>query len=150
MAQTTGATTLRNLDIEISIDQGSIWTDISGHANSIEPGGGERETGEFFTADGDTPIIGAGKRAASELKVKIVYTEGAAEPAKILRDAYKNSTPTRIRYAPKGMASGNYLYTSTDGIVKEPVLPGGEVQSGDPVPIEFTLVVSDVNDSVVA
>ncbi len=150
MAQTTGGSTMRDLDIGISINQGSTWTDISGHSNSIEPGDGERETGEFFTADGDVPIMGAGKRASSTLKVKIVYTEGASEPTKILRDAFKNTTLVRLRYSPKGMTTGNYLYTSTDGYVKTPILPGGEVQTGDPTPIEFTLAVADVNDSVVA
>jgi hypothetical protein len=148
MAQTTGGITFRGCKIEISTN-GTNWTDISGWFNKIEVGGGERNIGEFFTADGDTPILGAGKRAALELTVAVVYTEGGGDPFSVLLTAFESAGPLYVRWSPKGGAAGQNMYTTSAGYVTTPVYPGGEVEPGDVIPVEFTHKVATITKSVV-
>ena len=149
MAQATNQITLRDLEISLSTN-GSSWTDISGFANSIGIGGGDREIGEFFTADGDIPVLGAGKRAALELTVKILYTEGGSDPYTTVRSAYENATALYVRFSPKGGDSGEFMFTSAAGYVMNAVYPQGEVQSGEPTPVEFILKTPSLTKSDVA
>ena len=58
MAQTTGATTARAATVGYSSD-GSSWTDISGFAMAVTGASQDRMSGEVYTFDGDTAIIGA-------------------------------------------------------------------------------------------
>lgn len=149
MAQATNQVTLRAESIEISTN-GSDWTDISGFANSVGIGGGDREIGEFFTAEGDTPVLGAGKRASLELTVKILYTEGVGDPYATVLSAYENAADLYVRFSPKGGDSGENMFTSDAGFVSNAVYPQGEVQSGDPVPIEFITKTPKLTKSEVA
>lgn len=149
MAQATNQITLRAESIEIS-NNGSTWTDISGFANSIGIGGGERNVGEFHTADGDTPVLGAGKRSSLELTVRILYTEGVSDPFATVLSAYENATPLYVRYSPLGGQATENMFTSSAGIVKTHPYPQGEVQAGDPTAIEFTVQVASITKSVVS
>lgn len=148
MAQTTNAITLRAEYIAISTN-GTAFTDISGFSNSVEVGGGDREIGTFFTADGDTPILGAGKRGELEVTLKAVYTEGASDPFMVALSAYEGATDLYARWAPKGNATGNLQYTTSKGIVVSPVYPQGEVQSGDPVAIEIMLKCASITKATI-
>lgn len=136
MAQTTGATNLKNVYIEISNDA-LTWTNISGSFNAIDISGGERDTGEVYTGESDLPIVGAGKMKLTKVKVKVVYTEGAADPWKKFFDAYTNSQDVYLRYAPKGNSSGNFRFTSGKGFVTSPVYPSGDVAEAKPVLCEL-------------
>ncbi len=149
MAQTTSQITFRDCEISISTN-GSTWTDVSGFANSIGIGGGERNIGEFFTAEGDTPLIGAGKRSALEVTSRIVYTEGAAEPYEVIRQAYEAGTVLYVRFSPKGGDATEFMFTSDAGYVRNPVYPQGEVQSGEPIAFEFTIVTPKITKSVIS
>jgi hypothetical protein len=137
MTQTTGGITLRATKVEISTDN-SNWTNISGEFNSIENSGGEVGTGEVYTADGDYPIVGIGKIAMMESKIKVVYVETAGSAWNAFWSAYKNGTNIYVRYSPQGGNSGNLLFTSGKGYVTTPVLPAGEVSDGTPVMVELT------------
>lgn len=149
MAQTTGATSFKNVAIEISTN-GSSWTNISGFANAVKVSGGERQTAEFFTADGDTPILTAGKRASIEVAVTAVHTEGGGEPAEVIRAAYEGSTPIYVRWTPKGLSTGNYQYTTSAGILTTPSYPQGDASTPDVVPLEFTIKVLTVTKGTAA
>jgi hypothetical protein len=149
MTQTTGGFTFRSVKIEYSLN-GTAWTDMSGFANKIEVGGGEREIGEFFTADGDTPFLGAGKRGHIELGCMIAHTEGAGDPSEVIRAAQEAASQFWMRWSPKGGTSGQFMYTTGPGFIKEPIYPKGEVQSGDPIGIEFTLHAPSITKSVIA
>lgn len=142
--------TFRNAKIEISVDGGSTWVNISGQTNSLTPGGGDREIGNFFDAANDTPTLGAGKRNPLEIEVRVKYTETDSEAQGVLAQAYENATETMIRYSPKGGASGDRLYTSDAGFVQTHPYPGQEVESGDPLRIEFTIVVGKLTKSIIA
>jgi hypothetical protein len=148
MAQTTGQTSFRANKVEVSVN-GSSWTDISGFSNSVIPDGGNRKIGEDYTFDGDTALLTPGKREPMDLKVRIIYTEGAADPQEVVRAAYEAASPLYIRWSPKGGNSGNFRYTASSGIVATPPYPGGEASSEKPVITEFTVKSATVTKDVV-
>lgn len=149
MTQTTAAVSFRDCEVSISTN-GSAWTDISGYANEITPDGGERETDEMYTFDGDTAIITKGKRAPIELKCKFVYTEGVSDPQEVVRAAYEGATDLYLRWSPKGGDTGEFMYTTPAGTVKTAPYPGGEAGSAETTMTEFTLLVPYITKSVVA
>ncbi len=142
--------TFRNVKIEVSVDSGATWINISGQTNALSVGGGDREIGNFFDAANDTPTLGAGKRNPLEIETRVKYTETDSEAQGVLASPYENATETLIRYSPKGGASGDRLYTSDAGFVQTNPYPGQEVESGDPLRIEFTIVVGKLTKSLVA
>lgn len=137
MAQTTGATTARVATVGISSD-GSSWTDISGFANAVTDTSQDRTSGEDYTFDGDTAIIGVGKREPVESTIRIIYTEGAGEPWKVLRAAFENATDYYVRYTVKAATTGNSRFTSGKGQIISCPYPEIDTTSGDPVACEFT------------
>ena len=149
MAQTTDAISFKNVKIELSTD-GNVWTDISGFSNKISVGGGERQSAEFFTADGDTPIFTVGKRGTFEIGGNCVYTEGAGEGFEMLRAAYENATAIYIRWSPKGGASGQARYTSGVGSILTPVYPQGDASTPDTLAVEFTIKTLSITRSLIA
>lgn len=149
MAQATGAVSFRNCKIEIS-QNGTTWTDISGWANSVSIEGGERMVGEFFTLDGDTPILTPGKRGSFDLTTKVVYTEGASDPYEVFRQVYEGGSDIYVRWAPKGGAPGNFQFTSDKCIVTTPAYPSGEASSADAISFEFKLKCLTITKGVIA
>ena len=79
MAQTTDLYSFVDALIESSIN-GSAFTDISGFANELTVDPASRMSGEVYTADGDVPLIGAGKREPVFVNCRIVFTEGSDDP----------------------------------------------------------------------
>lgn len=149
MAQTTSAISFKNCKVEISTN-GTSWTDISGVATGVEVGGGDRQTGEAYTYDGDTAIITTGKREPLEITVKTVYTEGTSEAYETVRAAYEAGTSLYIRWSPRGGSAGNFQFATDAGVVTGAVYPVGEAGSGDPVVVGFTVKTPKVTKSVVA
>lgn len=148
MAQTTNGISMKDCKLEGSTN-GSTWADISGFAASIETDGGDRQTGEDYTFDGDTAIITKGKREPIDLTAKVVYTEGASDPFEAVRAAYEAGTPYYLRWSPKGGGLSTFQYTTPAGVVTSFPYPGGEAGSADPVMIEFTLKVPYVTKAAV-
>jgi len=146
MAQSTGGISARNVKIEGSVN-GTTWTDISGFANSISPDGGDRDVGEEYTFDGDTPIVTFGKRKSLKLKVKVLYTEGASDPFETARAAYEANSAYYIRYSPNGQSTGTFLLTSSAGRIVTPPYPKMEAKAGDAVTLEFTFQCASIAKS---
>lgn len=145
MAQSTGG--LSFVDAEISISaNGSDWTDISGFANTLTVSGGERNFGEFFTADGDIPVLKAGKRASLNVAVVVLYTEATADPVEVLRGYYEaaGGTSTYIKWL---VQNGGSTYTTGSGVLIPPTYPGGDPETGDPIEIEFSIQVASIAKS---
>lgn len=138
MAQTTGAISFKDVKLEISTN-GTVWTDISGFANEVGLGGGDRALAETFTFDTDTPIITPGKRASIDVTVKAVYTEGGSDPYVMVESAYQNGTKLYLRWSPKGGSAGQYSFAADPGYVAGPPYPRGSADSADAVPLEFTV-----------
>lgn len=142
--------TFRNVKIEVSVDGGSVWTDISGQTNALTPSGGDREIGTFFDAANDTPTLGAGKRSEIEIAMRVKYGETGGQGFDILESAYENATEIMVRWSPRGGASGQRMYTSDAGYVRSHQYPGQEVQSGEPLRSEETIVVSSLTKSTIS
>lgn len=149
MAQTTGGKSARNVYVEYSIN-GTVWTDCSGWANSIKWDGGDRETGNVNTFDGDTVIHTRGKRTESNVTLSAIYTEGGSEVSRAAHAAYRNGTDFYLRWAPFGNTTGNIRYTSTAGTVKTPVSPTEvKADSGDALAVEIALECADIVDAAI-
>lgn len=148
MAQTTGAISFKDVKIEVSTD-GNSWTDISGFANNIKLKGFTRNTGEYYTASGDTAILKAGKRKPGTITIECAYTEGAAEPYAIFDTAYSTPSDVYARWSPKGGSTGQKRFTSSVGIVSEPVYAVGDVEKGDIVKINCTLECVSITPSTI-
>jgi len=69
MAQTTDYLSGVATKVEISTDGGSAWSDISGSSNVVTPSPQSRMSGEAYTFDGDTALVGFGKREPMDVEV---------------------------------------------------------------------------------
>jgi hypothetical protein len=147
MAQTTGGIPFTNAVIEYSLDEGSSWTDMSGFASKVENSGGDRQSGEAYTADGDAPIIGQGKREPTETKVTVVFTEATDDPFYVIEPYHKAGSPVLVRWASDGTDTGALQFTtdSTYAVLVNINHPGGDVAPGDPIVTELTVKASEVD-----
>jgi len=148
MAQTTAAIAFGDCKVEASTN-GSDWVDYSGFASTVTLDGGERATGVKYTFDGDTAILRSAKRGPLRLIVNFAYTEGASDLTEIARPIYEAGSDFYVRYSPKGGDSTEFLYTSDAGIIKQPLYPGGEAESPDPVMVDLVLETPKVTKSAI-
>lgn len=130
--QTTGAASMRNCVVEYSTN-GTSWTDVSGVANKVTPGGYERESGEAYTGVSDDPIVTLGKNTPFELEVDVVYSEASADGYELLRTLKEAGTAIRVRWQPKGRATSNYRWTTGTGYLTAAPAPGGDLGDGKPI-----------------
>jgi len=126
----------RDCYIAISTD-GVNWVDLS-ESGSVEivAGAGQRPTTELYAYGADAPIVVPGRRRPMRLGI----TYGCADAARddTIRTAYEAGSAFYLRYAPRGYATGNYLYSSDAGIVTSPPLPEGQRHSGAAALTRFT------------
>jgi hypothetical protein len=129
-----------NCKIELSDDDGSSWIDISGFANSLSIDGGDRQMGEFFTCDGELPIITYGKRNMITITINCVYTEGAAdEPYIMAALADEGHNPLLVKWSPAGGGSGDFEFESGPAYITSPVYPQGAADSPDAIALDIAL-----------
>jgi len=150
MAQTTGGKTFTDAVIEYSLNDGTAWTDMSGFTSKVENSGGDRQTGEIYTADGDTAIIGQGKREPTETKITVVFTEATADPFYVIEAYHKAGSPVAVRWASDGTAAGAFQFTTdvTYAVLVNISHPGGDVAPGDPIVTEMIVKASEVDLAV--
>lgn len=149
MAQTTGGISFVNCKVEFSVN-GSAWTDVSGFASTVDVGGGVRATGEAYTFDGSFAIVRRGKAEPFEITCDAIYTEAANEAYALAKAAFENGTDLYIRWSPKGGTSTQKMFTSSVGIVTDPVYPTGDADSGDPVLISVKIKCTQITESTIA
>lgn len=108
MAQNTGSMSSKNGKVEYSLDA-STWVDISGSANQVTVSGGERMTGDMFTAAEDTALIATGKRQPYEITMHGIYSEttGTPEFFEALATVYKSGAGVALRWSPAGYNATN-------------------------------------------
>ena len=148
MAQTTYAMTFEDCSVQISPD-GTNWYEASGHANSVSISGGERQTGEAYTFDGEFAIVRRGKSQPLEVQLNVLYTEITNDPSDRMLSAYENGTDLYVRWSPGGGNVGDYRYTTTPGVVTAPPYPGGEAGNGDPVAVSLNVKVGRINRTII-
>ena len=147
MAQTTGGMSGKDLMVGLGTD-GSTYTDVSGYANSVKISGGERETGNAFTFDGDTSIIKAGKRGPMTVTVRGVYTETASQFYDLAQTAYEAGTAFYVRWSPGGGDAGDSGFTAGAGIVTGVPYPSAEAD-GEPILVQCVIEVAVITEAVI-
>ena len=157
MAQTTGAIAESIYKIEVSLN-GSSWTDISGQANTVEPSGGDQQTGKQFTANGNVPIVtNSNKTDAVTVKCNIVYTETAGEGFMLVYAQYiSTSKVIYLRYSPAGGTTGQKRYVCANAAntaIAVPIImclpPKVDAATGDPAMVEFSVLTPQLYQEVV-
>lgn len=132
MAQTTDGVSFRNATVEYSLGA-TTWTDLSNSLCTVTPTGGDRKSGEVWTATGEGPIVTFGKLEPKEVEIKTVYTEITTELYRLGYAAKEAGTNWYLRWTVKGTATGSYRYTTGVGQVISCPEPGGDVSDGAPV-----------------
>lgn len=119
------AYTMKNCKVEFSTNN-STWTDISDESNSVTMSGFELETEA-------TPVFGESKKvqtvggyALGTITIRTMYAETTTGAWGLADAAYNGRTALYVRWSPRGGTTGQYLYTSDAGYVKNPVWPVGE------------------------
>lgn len=149
MSQTTNGKSAKNNVVEYSTN-GSSWNDCSGFANVVKWDGGERETGNTSTFDGDTKVHTRGKRNEMKVNLSALYTEGSTDVARVAHSAWKNGTDFYLRWAPLGSTAGNIRYTTTAATVKNPCHPTEvDANSGDALAVEIEIECADIADAAI-
>lgn len=152
MAQTTAAISFVGAKIEISTNF-SDWTDISGFTKAVTVAGGDRNYGEYFTADGDTPIVKAGKRTGIDVTINYAYTETSTHPFQVALDEYETAGGGQIhvRFSPAGGATNDLLYTADQNntVLVFPGYPQGDVEPGDVVANEMRFRTAKLDQSTI-
>jgi hypothetical protein len=148
MAQTTGGMSANAMYVGLSTDN-ATWVDVSGYANAVQVSGGERQTGEAFTFDGNTPIVKYGKLGFLTVTITGVYTESASYLYGMSKTAYEAGSALYARWSPGGGDSGDYGYTTSVGTVVNPVYPMGSAETPDPLLCEVVLNVGSITQSTI-
>ena len=117
---------------------GTAWTDLSDSATvEIPTGSGQRPASSLRPYGLDVEIIVPGRREPLALIVTYNYADAAIDGT--LWAAYEAGSAFYLRFAPRGNATGNFLYTTDAGIITSPPIPEGQRHSGTTVLARFTL-----------
>ena len=151
MAQTANAITFKDAKIEYTTN-GTSFVDMSGHASLIEESGGDRKTSEAYTYDGDTAIIGKGKREPRTVTATVIYTEETADPYLTLLPYFDAGSSVGFRWSPKGLitgTTGEYLYTTqfASSAFKSLSHPAGNPESGEVTVVKAVVITPAVTTS---
>jgi len=152
MAQTTNAMSAKGAKVFLSTN-GSTWTDdISGEATSVESTEQSRISGENYTFEGDTPVITSGKREPMEITVNTIYTEESADTFETVRALFEaaGGTALYLRWQPAGNTAGDFVFTTSAGVITNFSYPPIDASSGDPILCTFTLKVASITKSAVS
>jgi hypothetical protein len=144
MAQTTAQVTQSCGEVEISTNADcSAWYDASGETQSVTGMDQTRMSGEAYTLEGDTALIGGGKREPMELEFSIVYTETDAETYERVRTLFELpgycGFPFCVRWSPRGGDAGEEQITTASGILVSFSYPPLDASSGGVIMGGFTV-----------
>jgi len=151
MTQTTDSIWGGAAKVEFSSD-GSDWTDISGHGNSVLPSPVERRQGEAYTFSGEYPIVKVGKRNSISIDVRIVYTEESADAFELARAQFEaaGGGTAYLRWSPAGGSGGDKQYTTDAGFVRVFPYPPVDAEEDGPMMVAFTIQCAQIISSTVA
>lgn len=137
--------------MEIS-SNGSSWTDVSGESQKVTPGGGDRQTGQAYTFDGETPIVKVGKRNPMNTRVDVIYTEEAADAYELARAQFEaaGGGTMYVRWSPAGGNAGDFMWTTDAGFVQDFSYPPVDSEENGPMKGYFVVQHASVTKSVVS
>lgn len=140
MAQTTGAMSLTDGDIEVAAASSGTWVNISGSANSVDAPEQTRMTGDDYTLDGDTAVITSGKREPLDIVVNALYTEGSTESWETIRPWFQSGARIDLRWSPQGIgAATRNVFTALNVPITRLVYPGLNASEANPARLSFTV-----------
>lgn len=151
MAQTTDSVWGGAAYVGISTD-GSTWTEISSHATTVSPEGGDRRVGETYVFDDEDPIVKVGKKNPRQTRVDFVYTENSADAFEVVRAQFEaaGGGTMYIRWSPKGGGVGDAGYTSDAGFVQDLNYAPVDSEEDGPMLCYFTVQHSSITRSIIA
>ena len=130
-------------DVDISLSENNYVLEIAieGAANSLVLSGGERTSGEEYTADGDLPLLYFGKRTPVDVTVRVVFEEVGDKASTLPVQTYEaeGGGPLDIRWYPEGIEDTNWMYSTANGKVVSPSYPHGDLVAPGPIMTEFTI-----------
>lgn len=151
MPQTTSAVPQSCARIDIStLSDCSVWTDVSGSANSITGTTQTRMVGEEYTFDGDYALVEPGKHEPFDLTVRIVFTNVVTEAYRIVRDQFLEGAcdgKICLRWIPSGAVGGDGFETNYAPVTSFDWPPVDAATAG-PVMISFVVRVSSIDPFV--
>jgi hypothetical protein len=150
MAQTSNGMSFADVEFEFQVYGDSSPTDASGFMTSVEVSGYELQTGEAYTAEGQTAILTAGKTSPAEVTVNAIYTEAAADPTVKLWTAKEEKKKVKFAWYPKGNAAPNLKWETEYGYLSSVSAPGGDASSADAILTQFVLRSPKLSNAPVA
>jgi len=151
MTQTTNSIWGGAAKVEISVN-GTDWTDISGHSAMVSPTGGDRQTGQAYTFDGEYPIVKVGKMNPRQTRIDIIYTEESADAYEIARAQFEAAGGGAMyaRWSPAGGSGGDKLVTTDAGFVQDFQYPEVDSEATGPMKTYFVIQHATLTTSTVA
>jgi hypothetical protein len=152
MAQTTGSLTGALGKIEISFDDGSTWTDISGSTTSMDQVEYARSSGSKNTFGDAFAVVTVGKQLPTNIVVNALYTETTSEATDEAITGIKANTPCDLRwqYADVTTTPGakylQYITLGKSRVIKAD-LPEVNSESGEPATLSFTVFAPGIDYS---
>lgn len=140
MAQTTGAMSLTDGDVEVAAASSGTWVNISGSANSVDAPEQTRMVADDYTLDGDTAVITSGKREPMDIVFNFLYTEASGEAWETMRPWFQTGQRIDVRWSPQGVgAATRNVFTALNVPVSKLVYPGLNASEANPARGSFTV-----------
>jgi len=130
---------------------GTAWTDYSDYLSVVEPPTQTRETSEAYVFGEDTAVIGAGRLAPVDVKVRGVWTNSTADPFYAVETEFTTACGdmVAVRWAPAGCATTSRAYSTSTS--KSEVIsltyPGGDANSADVITWEMVIRSPDITEA---
>ena len=131
-----------DVDLEMSDDDFASETEISCALASVSVSGGGRQSGEEYTAEGDTPLVHFGKREPVTVTIRLVFEPAASYGTKELIESFETAGGGSMdfRWYPRGKTNGYWMITTTGGKVIAPPYPSeSDIPGGTPIVTECTI-----------
>lgn len=150
--QTTASVSQSCGKVEISINSGVSWIDISGETQSLDQPEATRMTGEAYTLAGNGAIIKSGKVEPIDLVFKILYTETDAEAYQQIRNVFEATGCNNrldVRWSPRGGSADDEQLTAY-GPLTSFLYPNLDASSAGPIVGGFTVRTGSISTAIVA
>lgn len=148
--QTTSAKTFVKAAVDLSSDN-SAWTEMDGHGASVAVTTGARNAPEQHTFQDETPVVKGGARAATEVEVRFIYTETAAEPFEVARAIFEaEGGECYVRYSPLSDETDNYRFSTGLAVMTDFVYPDGDAEGNEIIMGGFTVKCPELTKSAVS
>jgi hypothetical protein len=124
---------------------------MDGHGASVAVTTGARNAPEQHTFQDETPVVKGGARAATEVEVRFIYTETAAEPFEVARAIFEaEGGECYVRYSPLSDETDNYRFSTGLAVMTDFVYPDGDAEGNEIIMGGFTVKCPELTKSAVS